>query len=304
MTIQKALDPIELYYQEYPEERDMAESYLHRDISEYLRDLLRWYYRSQACLLTANLVVYDANNKTSPDVAVIKGVRLSKAEQDVLSGWEVSPPERPAPAVVFEISSKDNWDKDIEPDKNQLRYGRLGVKEYFAFDPLGYWGEEVRLKGWRYSGGQPAEIEADAQGWLWSQELELYLVVQGAELKLYNSAKQLLLSKAEEEHFRAEQATYQAERASYQAEQATQQAAQASQQAEAERLRAEQATRQAEEERLRAEQIARQVEEAARQIEAERLQAEQAKQAAELERAAREALLAKLRARGIDPDSL
>jgi Uma2 family endonuclease len=199
MTIEKTLNPIELYYQEYPEEREMSEGYLHRDLTEYLRDLLRWYYRSQPCLITANLVVYDAQHKTCPDIAVIKEVQLSKQEQQELLGWEVKPPERLAPGMVLEISSKENWEKDLDPDKNQQKYGQLGVKEYFAFDPLGYWREVTRLKGWRYEAGQAFEITSQESGWLWSEELGLWLVVEGAELKLYDQRKQLLLNEAQTE---------------------------------------------------------------------------------------------------------
>jgi Uma2 family endonuclease len=241
MTIQKALDPIELYYQEFPEERDMTEGYLHRDLTEYLRGLLRWYYRSQPYLITANLVIYDAKNKTAPDLAVIKGVQLSEAEQRALLGWEVNPPVHPAPAFVLEVSSKENWNKDTDADKNRARYQRMGVSEYFACDPLGYWGESIRLKGWRYQKENAVEIEPDAQGWFWSQELGLWLAMEGAELRFYDENRQLLLTRAEI---------------------------------------------------------------AERKNETARCKAEIAQREAEKERVAREALLEKLRARGIDPDTL
>ncbi len=188
MSIEKALNPIELYYQEYPEERDMSEGYQHRLISMYMQEILEWYYRGQACIVTANLVIYNAAIKTSPDVAVIKGAQLSDQDlsEEVL-GWLVSPPERPAPAWVLEVSSRENWDKDIDPTKNRRKYGELGVKEYIAFDPLRYWGGDVRLRGWRYRDGIAEEIAPNAQGWLWSEQLDLWLVPDGVNLWLYDA---------------------------------------------------------------------------------------------------------------------
>lgn len=242
MTIEQVLNPIELYYELYPEERDMSESYWHRDLSNYLRDLLLWYYRGQACLVTANLVVY-LNRKlaTSPDVALIKGVSLTQAEQEHLSGWHVNPPLRPAPSVTFEISSESNWDKDVDLDKNVERYGRLGVKEYFAYDPHGYWGEPVQLKGWRYYNQQPTELTL-VDGRIWSEELESYVVPGGTSLRLYDAQGNRRLTKAEFEEQRAElemeRARATIQKIEQRAEQEEQRATKALQKAESEEQRA------------------------------------------------------------------
>ncbi len=206
MSIEKALNPIEMYYQEYPEERDMSEAYQHRAVSVYVETLLRWYYRGEICLVTANLVIYTATIKVSPDVALIKGVQLALTDQsEEVLGWEVSPPERPAPAWVLEVSSRENWDKDIDPTKNRRKYGELGVKEYIAFDPLQYWGGEVRLRGWRYHDGQAVEIEPNADGWLWSEQLGLWMAVENVNLRLHTADGSRLMTEAEQERARGDQ---------------------------------------------------------------------------------------------------
>lgn len=202
-------DPIEMYYALFPVERAMSESYIHRDLTEYLRNLLQWYYRGQKCIVTANLVVYrDVKLMTSPDVALIKGVTLSDTRRKNLRGWRVSAPRQPAPAVVFEISSTDNWKKDVLLEQNVDRYARLGVHEYFAYDPLGYWKDTVKLRGWCYTNKQPTELSL-LNGRLYSVELKCWLEPDGEYLRLYDNNYNQLLTEAEAERHQKE--TLQAE---------------------------------------------------------------------------------------------
>ena len=150
----------------------------------------------------------------------------------------------------------------------------LGVREYFAFDPQGYWrlaGETRRLRGWNYELGraEPVEIEGDEEGRLWSEALQSFLVVEGRELRVYDRAMNERLTGEEAEKI-------------------------ARQQAEIERRRADAARQQAEAQRRLAEAARQQAEVEQQQTEVERQQAE--------ERAKR--LARKLRELNIDPDEL
>lgn len=196
MTIEKTLSPIQRYYQIYPEERDMAESYQHRDLTDYLKNLLRWYYIGQDVTVTANLIIHDKTYYTAPDVAIIKGVSPTVTQLQYLTGWEINPPNRPAPSVVFEILSKE-YDKDVNPTKNRATYGALGVQEYFVYDPLGYWDSEVKLRGWQYQNQKPQELTPDAQGRIWSASLDSYLVPGGGWLYLTDANGQRRLTEGE-----------------------------------------------------------------------------------------------------------
>lgn len=210
-TITELETPIKWYYELYPEEEEMSEAYQHRSLSHYLYQLLTWYYRAENHLILANLVVYrNRKQMTSPDVAVVKDVNLDEEALRKLAGWKVNPPIQPAPTVVFEISSEGNWDKDITLDKLPDRYAKLGVQEYFAFDPLGVWGEAVTLKGWRNQNGQPTSISLE-NGRMWSSELNCWLVPDNEFLWLddINGNRLLTESQAEAiardlEHQRAE----------------------------------------------------------------------------------------------------
>ncbi len=111
---------------------------------------------------------------------------------------------RPAPSVVFEISSKETWAEDLNLKPEQYR--QMGVKEYFAYDPNvpTLWTEkrkktEVRLRGWSYEVGQMTELTLNADGWLWSAALNSWLGPDTEMLRLYDRDKKLRLTKAEAE---------------------------------------------------------------------------------------------------------
>jgi Uma2 family endonuclease len=203
-VIDEVDSPIKAYYERFPEEKDMAEAYQHRDLADYLRQVLMWYYRAEKYLILSNQVVMkDKNLTTSPDIAVIKDVDLTPAQIRRISGWKINPPKRPAPAVTIEISSESNYPKDIDLDKLPRDYAELGVKEYFAFDPFGYWGLEVQLRGWRNQNGRIEELPLE-DGRIWSEELNCWIVSEDEFLWLEDKNRNRLLTRAEAEHERAQ----------------------------------------------------------------------------------------------------
>ena len=176
-------------YELYVEE-DMPESQPQINLSDYLRGILRYLYREEGWFITGNLGIYPATkgypfSYLAPDVALFKGVVLSEAEQADLVSWQMSEPNRPAPTVVFEISSKETWRQDI--DLKPGYYLQLGAKEYFAYDPQRYWQNiPTQLRGWRYKVGSIEELQPDLRGWLWSEELDSWLGAAGTYLRLYD----------------------------------------------------------------------------------------------------------------------
>ena len=195
---------LEYYYDTHPTQEDlMGDSLPQMNLFIYLLDVLRWLYRKESWLVAGNINIYASPNlleyPLAPDVAVFK-VRLTEQEQQLRS-WKMLEANRPAPSVVFEIGSESTFLDDIrtKPDK----YGKLGVREYFAYDPheprlwRKYGG---RLLGWRYTDeGEAAPIEPDEQGRIWSEELESWLVADGGYLRLYDRAGAMRLTKGEAE---------------------------------------------------------------------------------------------------------
>ena len=180
-------------------EEEMPESTPQFELVDYLLDVLKWLYRLEGWFIGGNLaIVYDRRKYLSPDLAVFKGVVLTPGERKRQKSYRVRFPDRPTPPVVFEISSKDTWSQDVS-EKIEL-YGRIGVLEYFAYDPdtPQVWQDRSRrLRGWSYAAGSAHEMTPDAQGRLWSEELESWLVPDDQYLRLLDRQGLRCLTKDE-----------------------------------------------------------------------------------------------------------
>lgn len=248
----------------------MGESPSHAALVHYLMEILKRLLRDQLCAIYENFNFYQTPNRKekplAPDIAVIRGVKYLP-----IRSWRIGV-TGPAPHVVFEIASEETWMRDLleKPD----RYARMGVQEYFAYDPNlpPVWrNEPYRLCGWRFDkeSGLMQKMEPGVDGRLWSEQLDCLLIPDAAFLRLYDYAGNPQLTSSEAANKRAEDETQSrrfAER----------------------RAQAETQARQVAEKHAQAEMLARQVAERRAQIEAEK----------------NRILVEKLRALGIDPDQL
>ena len=83
--------------------------------------------------------------------------------------------------MLFEVASESTWQEDL--GEKRALYGRLGVAEYFLFDPEGRY-LDPPLQGFRYRGGVPEALAPAADGSLTSAELGLRLLPEGRLLRL------------------------------------------------------------------------------------------------------------------------
>ena len=116
--------------------------------------------------------------RCSPDVFVAFGV-----EDWLWRSFCTWRENNTVPRVIFEITSKKTKKKDLT-EKRDL-YARLGVHEYFLFDP-----EAICLKpalqGFRLQGQELLPLEAATDGSLICQELGLRLQGEGSMLRLFD----------------------------------------------------------------------------------------------------------------------
>ncbi|MEN3002682.1 MAG: Uma2 family endonuclease [Armatimonadota bacterium] len=172
-----------------------------------------------------------------PDFFVVKDVDGTKPRKY----WVVWEEEGRYPDVIVELLSPTTAQKDKE-DNLRLYAQTFHTAEYFWYDV-----ETGELCGFRLGGREYVPIERDERGWLWSEELGVWLGVWEGEyqgrryrwLRLYYPDGSLVPTAAEAERQRAEIERQRAEQALQQAELERQRAEQALQQAEAERQRAE-----------------------------------------------------------------
>lgn len=181
---------------EYPESdgQPLGETDFHFTTIILLVQALRDYFADHPQVYVAGdlMFYYERGNPhavKAPDVLVVKGV--SKHKRRIYKLWE----EPVVPCTLFEITSKQTGSADLTT-KYQL-YERLGVKEYFLFDPLAEY-LQPRLQGFTWVQGRYQALPLSATGELVSRELGLILRPQGDLLRLVDGyTHQVLLTSAE-----------------------------------------------------------------------------------------------------------
>jgi Uma2 family endonuclease len=168
----------------YPESdgEPMAETDTHRKQMMYLIDALEDYFRDDPNVYVAgNLFLYyqegDPTKVVAPDVFVVKGV--AKRDRRTYQLWKENDQ---GPDVVFELTSKSTQKEDLGAKKGT--YQKLGVEEYFLFDPFGEY-LEPRLMGLRLTRWGYHRIESEP---MVSRVLGLELRVEGDFLRLVDPA--------------------------------------------------------------------------------------------------------------------
>jgi Uma2 family endonuclease len=235
----------EIYYPE-SDGKPMAETDVHRSLIMALIEALEIHFQADPDVyVSGNILLYyekDKPNKSvSPDVLFVRGV--PKGQRRVYKLWE----EGRMPEAIFEISSRSTWGDDWHI-KFQL-YARLGVKEYFLFDPEYDYLPEP-LIAFRLKDGEYKKLQV-RKNRVHSEVMGLDLVDTGETLRLYHPPTARFLptlaeetvarAQAEAARAQAEAARAQAEAARAQAEAIAEAETHARQQAEAEikRLQAE-----------------------------------------------------------------
>jgi hypothetical protein len=133
------------------------------------------------------------------------------------------------PNLILEIlsDSTKRVDKGLKKD---LYQNTFRTPDYFWFDP-----NTLELQGFHLMDGRYQAIQPTEQGWLWSQQLELYLGLVDNKLRFFSANGELIPSLeelAEQERQRAEQEQQRAEQERQRAEQEQQRAEQEQQRAE------------------------------------------------------------------------
>ncbi len=226
--------------------KPMAENDVCRDLAFYCTDALGHRYAHDPLVYIAgnNFIYYKEGYPRqciSPDVYVVFGAE--KRPRRSYMAWNEN---NLLPQVVIEITSASTW---MEDELKRPRYAKMGVHEYFQFDPFADY-LYPSLQGQRLVEGRYQAIRAELAPvlrgpflrkepsenrriplCLHSEVLGLYLVEEGQWMRFYDVATgQPLLSSQE----RAEVETERAEVAVQRAEAETQRAETEARRAEAE----------------------------------------------------------------------
>ncbi len=215
--------------------KPMAETYVHVTaiilLLQALQDLLA---DREDVFIGANLFFYyeEGNRKArvAPDGLV--SFKVGNHQRRSYRLWE----EKKPPDVLFEVSSNKTYRKDLGEKKDL--YARLGVREYFLFDPDGKYLRPA-VQGFRLVKGQYMPIKPGPDGSLLSKQLHVRLRAEGEMLRLVDLRTGTPLPTRQE-----------------QVEQARQKALAERRHAQAEQQRADEALRLAKNEKQRADLLA------------------------------------------------
>ncbi len=190
----------EIYYPE-SDGKPMAETDVHRSLIIALIEALSIYFQHDPeVYVSGNILLYYEEGKppksVSPDVLFVRGI--AKKLRRTYKLWE----EGRMPDVVFEISSRKTWGDDWHV-KFQL-YARLGVKEYYLFDPEYDYLPEP-LIAFRLTNSIYKKLKVKKNR-VYSEALGLELVDTGETLRLFHQPTGRFLPTLAEETQAREQA--------------------------------------------------------------------------------------------------
>ena len=167
----------------YPESdgKPMGETEIHvNEIVNLLVMLREWFRKNSRAYVASNLFLYyqegDPRKRVAPDIMVVLGVE--KRVRRIYKLWE----EGKGPDVVIEVTSRSTRWRDLQFKKRL--YQRLGVAEYYLYDPTGDYLPEL-LRGYHLEKSR-YRLAAAAGGRWRSPRLGLDLAIEAGRLRLYD----------------------------------------------------------------------------------------------------------------------
>lgn len=166
----------------YSDEPEM-ESSLHYMQLLLLVTCLDWLWRDKNdYFIGANLTIYFSRQQLrsrdfrGPDFFLVK-----QTQKRPRNSWVVWEEDGKYPNLIIELLSTSTADTDRNLKKN-LYQDSFHTAEYFYFSP-----DTLEFAGFRLVGSEYQEIAANANGWLWSQELSLYLGIDSGKLRYFTA---------------------------------------------------------------------------------------------------------------------
>ncbi len=173
-----------------PDPRPRPDSMQQTPILEECGHLLRDHFsdRPDVHIGGAGLVYYDRqdmNNRFEPDLHIAFGVDAQSVfQRNGYIIWEVGKP----PDFALEVASRTTH--KVDTDTKPALYARVGMVEYWRFDPTGGEFYGYPLAGDSLSDGVyrpiPLTGEPDGMVWGYSPTLDLCLCTQGRRLLFYD----------------------------------------------------------------------------------------------------------------------
>lgn len=204
--------PEDIYSDEPPLESD-----LHLKQIILLIQCLELFWQDRNDFYVAgNLTIYYSNRQLKsekfrgPDFFAVLGT-----ERKARKSWVVWNEDGKYPNIIVEILSDSTASTDRNL-KKQIYQDTFRTPDYFWFDPV-----SLEFKGFHLVDGQYQPLEPNDRGWLWSEQLDLFLGIHNEQLRYFTSEGELLVSPeefAQQETLRADQEAQRADQEAQRAE--------------------------------------------------------------------------------------
>ncbi|HLO50231.1 MAG TPA: Uma2 family endonuclease [Kamptonema sp.] len=169
-------------------EEPNLESYLHLQQIFLLMKCIDWLWRDRNDYFAAgNLTIYFSQNQSKtedfrgPDFFVVLNT-----EKKPRRSWSIWDEDGKYPNVIVELLSPSTAAND-RGLKKQLYQDTFRTFDYFWFDT-----ESLEFAGFHLVDGKYQPIEPNSQGWLWSQQLDLFLGVYNSQLRFFTPDSKLV----------------------------------------------------------------------------------------------------------------
>ncbi|MGB7416541.1 MAG: Uma2 family endonuclease [Thermosynechococcaceae cyanobacterium] len=183
MVIQIPQLPTEIWSDEPPLESD-----LHREQIELLLACLKLWWQDRSDFYASGNLTIDFNPAQikSRDFRGPDFFLVLDTDPKPRKSWVVWAEQGKYPNLIVEILSDSTADVD-RTFKKKLYQDTFRTPEYFWFDL-----QTLEFQGFCLMRGQHEPITPNQDGWLWSQQLDLFLGVQNTKLRYFTADGQLL----------------------------------------------------------------------------------------------------------------
>jgi Uma2 family endonuclease len=167
----------------------------HNDDCAYLKYALRKQLARKAMVLSDHRIAWDTPGVEphGPDIAVIFGLRKRKRPGPTFYGAS----EGVRPKLIIEVTSQGTRRNDVVIKVDE--YYRAGVLLYVIVDVQHRQGRRigVQLIGYRHGPAGYEKMELDERGWLWLEELGVWIGIEGTRVVCYDRRGRKILDYAE-----------------------------------------------------------------------------------------------------------
>jgi Uma2 family endonuclease len=195
--------------EEWNSDEPELETDFHRDQIDLLLRLMKWIWRDRNDIYCSGntTVYYDQNQRTNrnfrgPDIYVVLD-----ADPRPRKSWMIWREGGRYPNLVIELLSPATAKVD-RTTKKELYQDVWRLPNYVWFHP-----EKMEFKGFRLVNDQYEEIQPTNAGWLWLDQLELFLGIHDRTLRLFTVTGEMLLFEEEAARLQIEAAQLEVEAA-------------------------------------------------------------------------------------------